>query len=256
MVAAGDLRCWPSASWPLFYVAGPPREPTGSSGGGVSFARFLAIPRAGPILLVLFFVNFIGRSFTPILPLYLRELGVSGGRLASATGILISAYSVAAALSASSFGRASARRDPRMLLIASLVGGAALVLPMAFVSNYASFMALAILLGLAAGGSLTLCYTIGGLLVPKPTIAARPSAIFSAAALFGGALSPTVAGGLSPIGTCAGSSTWTAPCTWCWRWLSCHGSRGPGRAAGGRASGTAGRVDAAITRLRPRSFAA
>lgn len=183
----------------LFYVAGPPRETAASSGAGVSLAKFLAIPRAAPILLVLFFVNFIGRSFTPILPLYMRELGVSGGRLASATGVLISAYSAAAALSASSFGRASARRDPRMLLMTSLVGGAALVLPMAFVPNYASFMALAILLGLAAGGSLTLCYTIGGLLVEADHRGAA-FGYFSAAALFGGALSPSVAGALAHWG--------------------------------------------------------
>jgi len=86
-----------------------------------------------------------------------------------------------------------------MLLIASLVGGAALVLPMALVSNYASFMALAILLGLAAGGSLTLCYTIGGLLVEADHRGAA-FGYFSAAALFGGALSPTVAGALSHWG--------------------------------------------------------
>jgi MFS family permease len=90
-------------------------------------------------------------------------------------------------------GRASGRREPRALLVASLVGGAGMVLPMAFASSYASFMALAILLGLASGGALTLCYTIGGLLV---TADRRGTAFgfFSAAALFGGALSPSVAG--------------------------------------------------------------
>lgn len=183
----------------FFYVPAPPREKTGSSGASVSLAGFLAIPRAAPILLILFFVNFIGRSFTPILPLYMRELGVPSGRLASATGVLISAYSVAAALSASFFGRASGRRDPRMLLMASLVGGAALVLPMAAVSSYGSFMALAILLGLAAGGSLTLCYTIGGLLVEADHRGAA-FGYFSAAALFGGAVSPSVAGLLAHWG--------------------------------------------------------
>jgi len=49
-----------------------------------------------------------------------------------------------------------------------------------------------VLLGLVAGGSLTLCYTIGGLMVPG---AVRTTAFgfFSGAALFGGALSPSVA---------------------------------------------------------------
>ena len=52
---------------------------------------------------------------------------------------------------------------------------------------------LAVLLGLASGGSLTLAYTIGGLMVPT---ARRTTAFgfFSGAALFGGAISPTVAG--------------------------------------------------------------
>jgi MFS family permease len=52
---------------------------------------------------------------------------------------------------------------------------------------------LALLLGLVSGGALTLAYTIGGLTVPE---AHRATAFgfFSAAALFGGAVSPSVAG--------------------------------------------------------------
>ena len=62
---------------------------------------------------MLFLVNFIGRSFTPILPLHLADLGLSPARLASATGILISAYSAAAAASAAALGRLSRSRSPR-----------------------------------------------------------------------------------------------------------------------------------------------
>ena len=54
------------------------------------------------------------------------------------------------------------------------------------------------LLGLAAGGSLTLCYTIGGLMVPTER---RTTAFgfFSGAALFGGAISPSIAGLLTRV---------------------------------------------------------
>jgi MFS family permease len=67
------------------------------------------------------------------------------------------------------------------------------VAPMALVPRYEMILGLAVLLGLVSGGSLTLCYTIGGLMVPE---AVRTTAFgfFSGAALFGGALSPTVAG--------------------------------------------------------------
>jgi DHA1 family multidrug resistance protein-like MFS transporter len=176
----------------FYYVEGSPAERKTSS-TDASLGSLLAVRRFGLILAVLFLVNFIGRSFTPILPLYLKGLGLPEGRIASATGVLISAYSVAAALSASLLGRASGRREPGFLLVLSLVGGALLVLPMAFVSSYGAFMALAILLGLVSGGALTLCYTIGGLLVPGDR-RATAFGFFSGAALFGGALSPTIAG--------------------------------------------------------------
>lgn len=175
------------------YVEGPRSEAKTASAVGTTLGALVGIRHLGLILATLFFVNFIGRSFTPILPLYLKGLGVPGDRLASATGVLISAYSVAAALSASLLGRATARREPRPLLLASLVAGGALVLPMAFVSTYGSFVALAVLLGLASGGALTLCYTIAGLLVPGDR-RATAFGFFSGAALFGGAISPTVAG--------------------------------------------------------------
>ncbi len=153
----------------------------------------LRIPRVPSLLVVLFLVNFIGRSFTPILPLHLHELGVASTRLASSTGMLISVYSVTAALSAAVLGRASRTRSPHALLVATLVGGALTVLPMARVPSYGGILFLAGLLGLASGGSLTLCYTIGGLMVP-PGIKTTAFGFFSGAALFGGALSPSVAG--------------------------------------------------------------
>jgi DHA1 family multidrug resistance protein-like MFS transporter len=163
------------------------------AGPGAGFRAVVALPGVVALLVVLFLVNFIGRSFTPILPLHLSLLGVAPTRLASATGLLISAYSVAAASSAWYLGRMSRRRSPVGLLLLTLVGGAATVLPMALVPSFELILGLAVLLGLVSGGSLTLCYTIGGLMVPE---AVRTTAFgfFSGAALFGGAVSPTVAG--------------------------------------------------------------
>jgi len=157
------------------------------------FAEVLRLPGTALLLAVLFLVNFIGRSFTPILPSYIQGMGVPASRLALATGILISLYSAAAALSAAWLGRASRHRSPRALLVGTLVGGAATVLPMAAVSSFGAMLALAVLLGLASGGSLTLCYTMGGLMVPEG-IRTTAFGFFSGAALFGGAISPSVAG--------------------------------------------------------------
>jgi MFS transporter, DHA1 family, multidrug resistance protein len=164
----------------------------------------LDAPRAGtapllrqrgvmPLLVVLFLVNFVGRSFTPILPMHLQQLAVPAASLGLATGVLISLYSVAAAVSATVLGKATRRFPPRALLAASLAAGAATVLPMALIASFPMFVLLALLLGLASGGALTLCYTIGGLMV-APDQRATAFGFFSGAALFGGAISPTIAG--------------------------------------------------------------
>ena len=184
MALAGVVLCYEEA-------------PRGTRSGGpkpsASLREMLALPNVLPVLLVLFLVNFIGRSFTPILPLHLGRLGLPRERLAFATGALISVYSVAAAASATAFGRLTRTHSPTRLLLGSLVGGALTVLPMAVAPGYGVFLVLAVLLGLASGGSLTLCYTIGGLSVPSER---RSTAFgfFAGAALIGGSVSPPVAG--------------------------------------------------------------
>ncbi len=177
----------------LYQEAPPAPRSATEAAPRLGFRDVLGLPQVLPLLVVLFLVNFIGRSFTPILPLHLQRLGMPTPGLALATGLLISIYSMAAAASAIGFGRVSRRVSPSRLLIASLVGGAVCVAPMALAPSFAVLVALAMSLGLAAGGSLTLCYTIGGLSVPADR---RTTAFgfFSAAALFGGSVSPSVAG--------------------------------------------------------------
>jgi DHA1 family multidrug resistance protein-like MFS transporter len=175
-----------------FYEERGPRESAARS-ASAGFATVIAVPGVVALLGVLFVVNFIGRSFTPILPLHLQDLGLPPPRLASATGVLISVYSLAAAASAWSLGKLSRTQPPLRLLLATLVGGALIVAPMAIVPSFELVLLLAVLLGLVGGGSLTLCYTIGGLMVPEE-VRTTSFGFFSGAALFGGALSPTVAG--------------------------------------------------------------
>jgi len=182
-----------------YYQEAPPGARTDSDTPRPPFAATLRLAGVPFLLLVLFLVNFVGRSFTPILPLHVHTLGVGERSLATSTGILISGYSMAAALSATLLGRASRTYSPRRLLILGLAAGAATVLPMALVPNYSALLTLAVALGLASGGALTLCYTMGSLMVPASE---RTTAFgfFSAAALFGGSISPLVAGGLAHFG--------------------------------------------------------
>lgn len=178
----------------------PPREERVAAEAPVRtpFFQVLGVPFVASLLVILFLVNFVGRSFTPVLPLHLGTLGVDPGRLAGATGLMIALYSVAAAGSAALLGRASRQQSPIGLLSTSLLAGAACLAPMGIAPSYGSMLLLAVLAGLASGGALTLCYTIGGLLAPHEQ---RGSAFgfFSAAALFGGAVAPAVAGLLAQL---------------------------------------------------------
>ncbi len=173
--------------------AGRPREVSRAKAEGMPLLGVLGIRGVPALLGVLFLVNFIGRSFTPILPLHLIDLGLPAGRVASWTGLLISAYSVAAAASAAVLGRLTRTVSAGALLVATLFAGAATVLPMALVPRFEPLLALAVVLGLVSGGSLTLCYTIGGQMVPEQ-VRTTAFGFFSSAALFGGAISPSVAG--------------------------------------------------------------
>ena len=181
------------------------REPRGGEIGAVpaagapkkgSISAVLRLPEVASVVVVLFFVNFIGRSFTPILPLQLEQLGVDAGRLALHTGALISAYAVAAATSAMLAGKLARARSPRAMLLASLAAGGLTVLPIAYVTSFAQFVALGVTFGLASGGSLTLCYTLGSQSAPGHS-RATAFGVLASAALFGGAVSPSVAGFLA-----------------------------------------------------------
>lgn len=189
------VLCAVSLAFVLRYYTEAPRRVSADE-PRLPFAAILGLAGVLPLLAVLFLVNFVGRSFTPILPMQLGRLGVERDALASSTGLLISIYSICAAASATLLGRASRTRPPRTMLVVALAAGAVTVLPLAWAGSFPAFVAFASLLGLASGGALTLCYTIGGLMVPA---AHRTAAFgfFSAAALFGGSVSPSVAGAIA-----------------------------------------------------------
>lgn len=174
-----------------FYQPPPPGAADAPARG--SFAALLRLPAMPAMLAALFLVNFVGRSFTPILHLHLAELGVKPKGLASAIGLLISVYSIAAAVSATLLGKATKSLSPRLLLLVTLVLGFLTVLPMAWAGRFSTLLVLAALLGLGSGGSLTLCYTMGGLLAGT-TERAAAFGVFAMAALAGGSISPSVAG--------------------------------------------------------------
>jgi len=162
-----------------------------------------AVSRSGPeaprtevflmsLIAVVFFANFASRSFTPILPEQLARFGLDRAALPVSTGLLISAYSIAAAASALFVGRAAAKNDPVVLILRSLALSLLAALAMGYAPGFAAFLGIAVLYGLVSGGSLTLGYTIGSRRFGESARGAYFGRL-SGAALIGGAVSPSVA---------------------------------------------------------------
>lgn len=144
------------------------------------------------LICVVFFVNFASRSFTPILPAQLANLGVTRASLALSTGLLISVYSIAAAASSFAFGRLAAKGDAVRLIGLSLFLSLLAALTMAYMSTFESFLGVALIYGLVSGGSLTLGYSIGSRRFSEAERGASFGKL-SGAALVGGAVSPAIA---------------------------------------------------------------
>ena len=153
----------------------------------------MRLPGFAAIALVLFSATVISRSFGLIAPLYVKEIAFGSASLGVIAGLTVSGGSFAEAVSAWVQGRLCSRMLPRFLLFSGLALASVAVLPMMLARGPVSFMALRILQGLVAGGTLTLGYTIGGAIIPHAS-RATCFGILSSAAMLGGACGPVLAG--------------------------------------------------------------
>lgn len=158
-----------------------------------SLWRFLRTPVVLVVVLVLFVGQFVDRSFTPILPIYIVELDTPVSLLASAAGMIISAGALATAISANLMGRLSARCEIRFLVVFALLSGATLTVLISLVDSVWQLLIFRMLLGLFAGGMLTLAYTLGSRQAPWQHLATTLS-IFGSSTMLGGGVSFLLSG--------------------------------------------------------------
>ncbi len=160
--------------------------------------KLVLLPALVPLAGVLFLSQFVDRSINALLPLYLAVLGTSAGAIALWAGVMTSVAAVISAFAASTVGRLSASRSSRGLLLASLVGGAVAALALAVVQNAPQLFAARLLLGLLAGGTTTLAFTLGNQLLPRDSRGAS-FGLISTGSMLGGGLSPVVAGAIATV---------------------------------------------------------
>src|SRR5262245_19268512 len=168
-------------------LRGEPREP-----GRVSFRSVLAFENFILMMGVIFALQFVDRSFGPVLPLWVEQVGVAHGRVALVSGILFSVMALTGALGHHFCGKLLTRYASR----AVIAGGAAIAAVGAglFVPENVWVMAAAsALLGLGIGAAMTASYSAAGAVIP-PGAHGAGFGVLTSASLVGMASSPFIAG--------------------------------------------------------------
>ena len=152
----------------------------------------------GTMIAVMFSVNFVERSFGPVIPLYILSLGTSMAHAAKTAGLIVSLGLLAEAVSATIMGSRLRTVAARRLLLWRLGGGVLACLPMGLVWATIQLMFLRLVLGLLAGGCMVVVYTLGSQIIPAET-RGTSFAFLSSAGMLGGAIGPIAAGLLTHV---------------------------------------------------------
>ncbi len=164
----------------------------------IPFRAAAALPSFGTMIAVMFSVNFVERSFGPVVPLFILSLGTSISHAAKTAGLIVSLGLLAEAVSSTLMGSRLRKTSARHLLLWRLGGGVLACVPMALVWSTMQLLVLRLMLGLLAGGCVVVIYTLGSRVIPAETRATSFSFLASAGML-GASIGPIAAGLLTYI---------------------------------------------------------
>lgn len=164
-----------------------------STPGPVSFRTVLAFENFVLLMVVVFGLQFVDRSFGPILPLYLAQIGTPLARIPLVAGVLFSIAAGTAALGNYVCSRLLDRTTPRSVIAGSAAAGAVGALLYAVAPDTTWVFAVTPLFGAAMGVATTGAYTAAGAVIPA-TARGASFGLLSTASLTGLAISPIVSG--------------------------------------------------------------
>jgi len=177
----------------LYKEATPAAQDDQEGRGRVSFRDVLSFENFIILMLVVFGLQFIDRSFGPILPLYLDHAGVPAWRVPLIAGLIFSVAAGGGAIGNYVAGRLLATRDARSILaasaIASMIASAVFAIePPVWVMIMSSAM-----FGLGIGVAMTTAYAQAGKVIPQGSHGTG-FGLLTTASLTGLALSPVFGG--------------------------------------------------------------
>jgi len=161
--------------------------------GRVSFRSVLAFQNFLLMMGVIFGLQFVDRSFGPVLPLWVEQMGAPHARVPLVSGILFSVMALTGALGHHFCGRLL-RRYPSRVVIAGGAAAAAIGSGIFGVSGIFWIMCVAsVLLGLGIGAAMTASFSAAGAVIP-PGAHGASFGVLTSASLVGMASSPFIAG--------------------------------------------------------------
>jgi DHA1 family multidrug resistance protein-like MFS transporter len=164
-----------------------------SPGDPVSLRSLRLVPHFLLFMGTIFGLQLIDRSFAPVLPLYLREVGITAARVPVMSGIIFTIAAGAAAIGNQSSGLLLSRLAARSLvpLAAAIAACAALAFGEGLPTT--ALLAASMVFGLGIGVATTAVYTLAGRAV-SPEARGVAFGYLTTAYLVGLAVSPVVAG--------------------------------------------------------------
>ena len=161
--------------------------------GRVTFRNVLAFRNFILMMGVIFGLQFVDRSFGPVLPLYVEQVGISHANIPIVSGALFSIMAATGALGHHLCGKLLRRHSSRTVI----AGGAAIAAAGAGLFGLSGSVwimsAASVLLGLGIGAAMTASFSAAGAVIPSGAHGAG-FGVLTSASLVGMASSPFIAG--------------------------------------------------------------
>lgn len=164
-----------------------------SASGRVTFRSVLAFENLILLMVVIFGLQFVDRSFGPVLPLFVGQLGTSGTQVPLIAGILFSITAATAAVGNNLCGRLLRRVSARRVLTSACAVGAAGVAAYLLAGNPWWLTLPTAVFGVAIGIATTAAYTAASSVIPE-NARGTGFGLLTTASLVGLAVSPIVNG--------------------------------------------------------------
>jgi MFS transporter, DHA1 family, multidrug resistance protein len=170
---------------------GAASDATGSA--RVTFRNVLALDNFVLMMAVIFGLQFVDRSFGPVLPLYVELSGITPAEVPVVCGILFSIMACTGAVGHHLCGRLLQRFTPRIVIAASAAAAAGGSVVFAASPTFQMLIIASLLLGIGIGAAMTAAYSAVGLVIPDGAHGSG-FGVLTSASLVGMASSPFIAG--------------------------------------------------------------